>query len=287
MNGDILRAYISVDLEGLPGVVSTTMLSPWSSQFSLASKIATRLVNTVVDELYGNGFTEILVADSHGLMTNINYLELDSRVDVIQGYPRPFSMVSGLTREYSAVFFIGYHSAAGTMHGVLEHTYSGRVFSEIRVNDIRASEFLINSLYAGELGVPVAMLAGDEYLRKEVEMYLPWTVFIPLKKGVSRFAAYYPSLEKAERALREGVKEACSKHRNRGLRVFQLEKPYRVELVFRESLVADVLEAWDIMERVNAYTVRFSAESARKMLGVIELAAFVGSAIDYFRANIK
>ncbi|MEM1830208.1 MAG: M55 family metallopeptidase [Desulfurococcaceae archaeon] len=283
----LLKAYISVDLEGLPGVVSTTMLNPWSSQFSIASKIVTRLVNAVADELFKNGFSDVLIADSHGLMTNISYLELDGRVDVIQGYPRPFSMVSGLTNEYKAVFFVGYHSAAGTMHGVLEHTYSGRVFSEIRINGIRASEFLINSLYAGEIGVPVALLAGDEYLEKEVELYLPWVVFVPLKKGVSRFAAYYPSIEKAEKTLREGVKEACNRIRSGNLRVFQLEKPYRVELVFRESLVADALEAWDLMERVNAYTVRFYVDSAKKILGAIEIAAFVGSAVDSFKANIK
>ncbi|MEM1816138.1 MAG: M55 family metallopeptidase, partial [Desulfurococcaceae archaeon] len=69
-----MRAYVSVDLEGLPGVVSGTMLSPWSSQFSRASKIATKLTNIVVDELYKQGFEEIHVADSHGLMTNIDYL---------------------------------------------------------------------------------------------------------------------------------------------------------------------------------------------------------------------
>lgn len=282
-----MKAYISVDLEGLPGVASATMLNPWSSQFAVASKVATRLVNAVTDELFKNGFSEILVADSHGLMTNINYLELDSRVDIIQGYPRPFSMVSGLTSEYSAVFFLGYHSAAGTVHGVLEHTYSGRVFSEIRINEIRSSEFLINSLYASELGVPVAMLAGDEYLKKEIESHLPWVVFIPLKKGVSRFAAYYPSIEKAEKALREGVKEACEKIKNGEIRVFQLEKPYRVELVFRDSTVADALESWDIMERVNAYTVRFNVDSAKKILGIIEIVAFVGSAIDSLKAGIR
>ena len=74
-----MKAFISVDLEGLPGVASLTMVSPWSSQFSIASKVMTRLVNATVDELFKNGFTEVLVADSHGYMTNINYVELDSR----------------------------------------------------------------------------------------------------------------------------------------------------------------------------------------------------------------
>lgn len=282
-----MKAFVSIDLEGLPGIVSLTMLSPWSSQFARAVKIATKVANIVGDELYKQGFTEVLIADSHGLMTNLEYLELDSRLDLIQGYPRSFSMVHGLSSDFNAVFFIGYHSPAGTIHGVLEHTYNGRVFSEIKVNGIRASEYLINSLYASELGVPIALLAGDEHLRKEVETYTPWVVFVELKKGLSRYAAYYPSLEKVEKLLREGVREACSRARDGKLSVLTLDKPYKVELVFRDSLVADVLEEWDIMERVNAYTIRYSADSARRLLSVIEIASLVGTAIENFKANIK
>jgi D-amino peptidase len=282
-----LKAFISVDLEGLPGVASITMTTPWSSQFAIASKVMTRLVNAVVDELYKAGFSEILVADSHGYMTNINYLELDSRAGIIQGFPRPFSMVSGLEKGFNAVFFIGYHAAAGTMHGILDHTYSGRVFAEIRVNGEKASEYLINTLYASELGVPVALLAGDEYLKEEVEKYTPWVVFTPLKKGVSRYAAYYPSLDEVEKRLRSSVREAAGKTRRGELKLLELEKPYIVDLVFRESLIADAVEVLDFIERVNAYTVRFKADSARKILGVIEVMALVGSAVLNMATNIK
>jgi D-amino peptidase len=284
---DVLKAFISVDLEGLPGVASLTMVSPWSSQFSIASKVMTRLVNATVDELFKNGFTEVLVADSHGYMTNINYLELDSRAGLIQGYPRPFSMLSGLDKSFNAVFFIGYHAAAGTIHGMLDHTYSGRVFAEIRVNGVRASEFLINTLYASEQGVPAALLAGDEYLGSEVAAHTPWVVFIPLKKGISRYAAYYPSIDSVESRLRIGVREACSRVSKGDLRLLEISKPYIVELSFRESLIADALEALDLFERIDAYRVRFKADSARKLLGVVEIAAYVGSSIINIAGNIK
>lgn len=282
-----MKAYVSVDIEGLPGVVSGTMLSPWSSQFSRASKIMTRLVNVVVDELFSQGFSEVYVADSHGLMTNIDYPELDERVVVIQGYPRPFSMVSLLDNSFNAVFFVGYHAAAGTIHGTLEHTYSGRVFSEIRVNGVRASEFLVNSLYAGELGVPVAFLAGDEYLRREVMDYAPWVVFVPMKKGVSRYSAVFRALSRVEEDLRVGVREACRLVRDGKAKTLNFEKPYRVELVFRDTLMADVLENWEIMERIDAYTLRFKAENARKLFNTIEIASLVGYAVESFKAGLK
>lgn len=282
-----MKAYVSVDIEGLPGVVSGTMLSPWSSQFTRASRIMTRLVNIVVDELFKQGFSEVYVADSHGLMTNIDYLEVDGRVTLIQGYPRPFSMVALLDDSFSSVFFLGYHAAAGTRHGLLEHTYSGRVFAEIRVNGVRASEFLVNSLYAGELGVPVAFLAGDEHLKPEVENHTPWVVFIALKRGVSRYSAIYPGLQKIEEQLRTGIREACERVKNGAVKTVVFRKPYRVELVFRDTLIADVLENWSIMERIGAYTMRFTANTAREMFNIIEITSLVGYAIESFKAGLK
>lgn len=282
-----MKAYVSVDIEGMPGVVSGTMIYPWSSQFQRASKVMTRLTNIVVEELFNGGFKEVIVADSHGLMTNIEYLELDSRAHILQGYPRPYSMVSALDRTFSAVLFVGYHAAAGTAHGILEHTLNGRAFAEIRVNGIRSSEFLLNSLYAGEIGVPAIFLAGDEHLRKEVELYAPWVVFVPLKRGVSRYSAVYPGLDHVEKAVRAGVREAINRINSGLAKTLELKKPYRVELVLRDSLVADLLEEWEIMERLDAYTVRFVADSARKLLNTIEIVSMVCNAIESIKSRLK
>ncbi|ADV65030.1 M55 family metallopeptidase [Desulfurococcus mucosus] len=282
-----MKAYISVDLEGLPGVSSLTMLNPGNTQFNRPVRVLTKLLNTVVDELSNHGFETIYVADSHGLMTNIDYLELDSRAELIQGYPRPFSMVTLLDSSFDAALFIGYHSAAGTIHGILDHTMSGRTFAEIKVNGEKASEFIINSLYAGEQDVPVILLAGDEHLGGEVEKHSPWTVFVPLKKGLSRYSAIYPGIDKVTEALREGVAKAVKKLKKGEMQPLKWEKPYRVELNLRDSLIADILEALPVFKRVDAYRVEFSATTAREMLGYIELVAHVGYGIDALKNSIK
>jgi D-amino peptidase len=280
-----LKAYVSVDLEGLPGVVSGTMLSPWSSQFSRASKIVTKIINAVADELFKSGFSEVVVADSHGLMTNIEYTELDGRVAVIQGYPRPLSMITALDGGFSAVFYVGYHTAAGTTHGAFDHTYSGRAFAEIRINGVRVSEYIINSLCAGEYSVPVAYLAGDDYLKDEVEKYTPWVVFTPLKRGVSRYAAFYYGLDRVMEAVRRDVNTAASRVKRGEVRVLSWSKPLRVELTLRDSLIADVLE--EKFKRVDAYTVYFEAESAIEALATIELVAMVAYGVDSFKSALK
>lgn len=282
-----MKIYVSVDLEGLPGVASLTMLNPWSSQFNRPVKILSRLLNALSEELFNNGATEVYIADSHGLMVNIDYNEMDGRVNLIQGYPRPYSMLTGLDSSFDTAMFIGYHAAAGTIHGVLDHTMSGRAFSEIFVNDIKFSEFLLNSLFAGEKGVPVALLAGDEYLKEEVEKYYPECVFVPLKKGLSRYSAMYPGIDRVVELLRRGTREAIEKVRSKRIKPFRLQSPYKARIVLRDSLVADVLEEMSGIKRTGAYTVEYVAENAAQLLGTIEIIAYIAYGIDSLKNNIR
>lgn len=281
------KVYVSVDLEGLPGVASLTMLSPSNTQFQRASRVMTRIVNELAGFLYENGVEEVVVADSHGLMTNIDYLDIDERVTLVQGYPRPFSMLTGLDSSFDAAMFVGYHAAAGTPHGTLDHTMSGRTFWAVEINGARASEFFLNSLYAGELGVPVIMLAGDYHLKKEVEERYPSCVFVELKKGLSRYAASYPGLGRVSRELRAGSAEALRRYKEGRARPLRIEPPYRVRLYFRDSLLADILEMWSIMRRVDAYAVEFEAHRASEVLGAIELIAYIGYGVESMKANIR
>jgi D-amino peptidase len=287
VTGGSMKAFISLDVEGLPGVSSLTMLNPWSSQFDRTVRIATKMVNAIIDELSSNGFSEIVVADSHGLMTNLDYCEIKGNAKIVQGYPRPLSMVTTLDSSFNASLFIGYHSAAGTIHGILDHTMSSRTFSEVRINGIRASEFLLNGLYSSENNVPVVLVAGDEYLEREVSSSSPGTVFVPLKKGVSRLSAVMPSFDIILNQLKLGVREAVERLREGKIGLINIKGPYVVEAVLRDSLIADVVEQYDGFQRLDAYTVRFVAENARELIGLVELLAIVGYGVDALKNAIK
>lgn len=241
----------------------------------------------VAEYLLENGVERVVIADSHGLMTNIDYSEMPRGVSLIQGYPRPYSMVYGVDRSFDVALFIGYHAGAGTPHGFLDHTYSGRVFHEVIVNGIRASEHLLNSLYAGEAGVPVILLAGDEHLREEVKNYTPWTVFVDLKRGITRYAAEYDSLEETLDRLRRGVQVAISRYRRGEVKAFALDKPYRAIVRVRDTLLADVLEVVENLERKDAYSFYYETDSARKLLGKLNEISLIGMSVEYFKERVK
>jgi len=168
-------------------------------------------VDSVAEELYKCGFEHVVIADSHGYVTNVIYAELKTSAWLLQGFPRPFSMVHGLEKgRYDAAFFIGYHAPAGLSEAYLSHTMSSSTIQRVYVNGELASEYYLNALYAGEYDVPVVMVAGDEALREHVEKHTPWAVFVPLKKGVAWSASLNPPLHEVVQKLREGVREAWS-----------------------------------------------------------------------------
>jgi len=270
---------VSIDYEGLPGIASVSMLSPRSSQYSRSVKIVTKIAKIVAEELLNNGFERVVIADSHGAMTNIDYTELPKNTTLIQGYPRPYSMVSELDGSFKAVLFIGYHAGAGTLHAILDHTYSGRSFYRVWINGIRVSEYLLNSFVAGEYGVPSILLAGDSYLEEDVKRHTPWTVFVPLKKGISRYAASYDSFDEIIERLRKGIFTAVQRLKRGEVRPAIIDKPVELKIEFRDSIFADAAEVLPGVTREDAYTIKYKASNVKDVLGIIETIALVAAGI--------
>ncbi len=282
-----MKAYVSIDIEGLPGVSSATMLVPGNTQYSRGSKIMTLIAKKTAETLLDNGFDKVVIADSHGYMTNIDYLEMPKNTVLIQGFPRPVSMLTGLDESYDAILFIGYHTGAGTLHGYLDHTMSGRTFAEIKINGFRASEYLINALVAGEKNVPLILVAGDQLLEEEVKKHTPWAVFVSFKRGITRYSAMYDSFEDILEKLVNGISGAVEKLKKGEAMPLMIHKPYIVEIRLREELIGDVLETWDKLSRKDAYTFTFEASTAEELLETIELIAFIAYGVYSLKNALK
>lgn len=274
------RIYISIDAEGLPGIFHSAQLTPKGFLFSELRDVMTRIVKAVVEELNNLGYREVWVADSHGFMGNINYLDLPPNTVLIRGYLRPIPMVTAIDRGFDAAMFIGYHSAAGTPRSVFDHTFSGMAFSEVRIGGVRVSEFYINALVAGHYGVPVILVAGDDKLRSEVEQRAPWATYVVLKESLSRWATICSSLNQVIEKLRQGVREAVDKLRKGEVSVVKASYPIDVEFVLRRTEFADAAETIPGIERVDAYTVRYRARDPIELYKVMELLSLVAIAID-------
>ncbi|NPA99949.1 MAG: peptide transporter [Crenarchaeota archaeon] len=269
-----MRAYISVDFEGLPHIVSYSQLLPKGKLFNEARSIVTKIIKHVCEVLHREGVKEIMVADSHGCMINIDPEQLPEYVQLIRGIPRPLSMIVGVD-NCDFTMFIGYHAGAGTVRGVLDHTYSSTSIYMLKINNIIASEYLINALVAGYYDVPLILVAGDKALEEEVRKYTPWAEFVPMKRGLSRFSAISYSTNRILKDLECSILRALDRYRRGETRPLKIDEKIVMEIVFRSTEFADVAEMIPGAERIDGYTVRYSCDNiitAYRILEVVTLA---------------
>lgn len=156
-----LKVFVSVDMEGIWGVVHSDQTSADSRDYSYARKWMAEDVNAVVEGLLEAGATEVVVNDSHGSMRNILPQDFHPKASLISGSPKPLSMMQGIDGSFAACIFVGYHAKAGTTSSVLDHTISGSAMKSIKINGLELPELGINGAIAGYFKVPVIMLSGD------------------------------------------------------------------------------------------------------------------------------
>ena len=254
-----LKVYISVDMEGIAGVVNVDQTSASGNDYGIARRWMTQEVNAAIRGARAAGATEIVVNDSHGSMRNVIISDLDTDVYLITGSPKPLSMMQGIDETYDAVFFIGYHARAGSTDGVLDHTYSsGSVFS-IKVNGMELGESEQNALIAGCYDVPVVLVTGDQTVCGQVKKSLGEGVETAIvKEGIGRHAAKSLTPANARELIREKAKIALE-NRNK-IKPLKINPPYRFELTYLRSYMADAGEIIPGVKRTGPRTVEFEIQ---------------------------
>jgi len=274
-----MKAFISIDLEGLPYIVIPGHLNLKGSLYSEARKIATKIALIVADELNKNGFDKILIADSHGPMVNIEVDELPEYVEIVRGIPRPVSMVSGV-EECEVALFLGYHAKFGTAKSTFDHTYSGRSINRFEINKVLVSEFLLNAYAAGFYDVPVIMVAGDaQLLKDDVAQITPWIETVVLKQSLSRVSAKSPSMIKIEAELRESVIKAVANFKENKVQPLKTKQPVKAKITFQASHFADVAELLPIVNRTDGLSVEYTAINIIDAYKIFQLLVYAASGV--------
>jgi D-amino peptidase len=163
-----LKIYISADMEGVVGVVTSDQLGPEGFEYQRFREFMTAEVNAAIEAAFAVGATEILVSDSHGNGENLLIEKLPKNVQVVRSWPRPLMMMQGIDETFDGAIFIGYHSSTTNPEGVRAHTMSSANLADVRLNGISMPEAGINAAIAGHFNVPIIMISGDDAVVKEV-----------------------------------------------------------------------------------------------------------------------
>lgn len=262
-----MKVYLSVDIEGVAGVVHTDQARRSGHDYSLARRLMTAEANAAARGAFDAGASLVLVNDSHADMRNLLIDELDHRVELLSGSLKPLSMVEGAAERFDAALFVGYHAGSGSQGGILDHTYSSAVVARVRVDGLEMNEAGLNALVCGEYGTPVVFLSGDEVTCAQARALLPGIEAVAVKSGVSRYSARSLHPEEARRRIYDGVKRAL--HRTPPCKPFVLDGPHRLEIDFLGAAMADAAALVPEARREGALTVSYEAQTPSRMLRML------------------
>jgi D-amino peptidase len=282
-----MKAFISVDLEGMPYIVIPGHLNLKGPLYEEARRIATKITMITADELNKNGFDKVTIADSHGPMVNLLIDDLPEYVEIVRGFPRPLSMVSGV-EDCKTAMFLGYHAKFGTAKSTFDHTYSGASINRVEVNEVAASEFLLNAYVAGELGVPVTLVAGEaQLLEDDVKKNAPWAETVALKTSMSRLSAKSASMISIEKELRRAVKKAVTGQKSGKAGLLVAKKPVRMAINFLATQFADAAELLPSIKRIDGLRVEYTAKTMADAYRTLELLTLASSGMQALMESMR
>jgi D-amino peptidase len=250
-----LKIYISADMEGVVGVVTSDQLSPDGFEYARSREFMTAEVNAAINAAYEAGATDIVVSDSHGNGQNLLIEKLPKNVSIVRSWPRPLMMMEGIDASFDGVIFIGYHTGTHNTEGVRAHTISSARLADVRLNDMPMSEGSINAAIAGHFGVPVIMVSGDDKVVAETQRYLGNIEGAVVKWALGFHSARTLTPERANEIIHDSVKRGLA--RIGELKPYKLKAPLRLDLRFKNYRPAELLAYLPMVERTDSHSVRF------------------------------
>jgi D-amino peptidase len=202
-----VRIYFSVDMEGVTGLVDADDVQPGGRDYERGRLMMAEDVNAAIRGAVAAGATDITVNDAHGPMRNLLPESLHPAARLVRGRTKQMGMLEGLTPEHDAVVCVGYHARAGAL-GVLSHSFMGHEIEDMWLDGRPVGEIGLAHATAAAIGVPVAVLTGDDSACAEMTEWDGSVATAAVKYARDRFAAELRPAGEARTAIEEAVAAA-------------------------------------------------------------------------------
>jgi D-amino peptidase len=264
-----LKIYISVDMEGVAGVVTADQLIPSGFEYERFRHFMTNETLAAVRAAKESAVTEIVVSDSHGNGENLLIEEFPKDVRIIRSWPRHGGMMAGLDQSFDAALFVGYHASTTNAHGVRAHTFSSAHLTRVALNGNTVTEGEFNASFAGALGVPVIFASGDDAAVEELKSRLGKIETAETKRSLSFHSAETLTPEASCERIAAGVKAALN--RLHDFKPYVVKTPVTLEISFKNYMPAEMISYLRAVRRVDSHTIRFIGKDMAEVSDFVDV----------------
>jgi D-amino peptidase len=254
-----MRIVVFVDMEGITGICCREQTEPGQALYAEGCDLMVGDMNAVVQGLVDAGVDDIVVWDCHGRSFNVGLPPLHPAARYMRGSSANGLRGPRLDGGADGLILLGYHAMAGTLHAVLEHTMSSTSWFRLAVNGRAIGEIAYDAALAGDVGVPVIMVSGDDKACAEAHAFLGRAITtVCVKEGLARHAAVLIPPARTAEMLREGARQAVT-NRQRA-KPFRFSRPAVVELTHKHTEQADAADLRPFKgRRLDGFTVQWTA----------------------------
>ena len=253
-----LKVFISVDMEGIAGVVTGDQLGPNGFEYEKFREFMTSEALAAVHAAKESGATEIVVTDSHGNGENLLIDKFPPDIRVIRSWPRKLGMMAGIDSTFDAAIFIGYHASTNNPKGVRAHTFSSATLTRVAINGNVASEGSWNAAIAGHFGVPVILISGDDAAVAEVNEQIGEVEKAAVKNNLSFHSANTLTPQAAQQLIAQKVKAAFG--RLNEFKPFKVSSPVHLDISFKHYQPPELLAYLREVKRTDAHSIRYTVK---------------------------
>jgi D-amino peptidase len=216
-----------------------------------------------VEGCLAGGAKKVVVRDAHWQGFNFIFQDLHPGAEYVQGSTARERIPD--IDDFDGLILLGYHAMAGTAEAILEHTMSSKSWQNFWMNGVKSGELAIDAGMAGDHGVPLLMVSGDDKCCREARKFFKDVVTVQVKKGLDVEGGQLLSLELAHQLIREGAERACREYKR--FKPYKVKKPVtmRLELVSRGKVPVHRPDVKVIDGRTYEVTAR-TVEQALRML---------------------
>ncbi len=229
------KFFVRCDVEGASGVVSAEQAGGAEQAFGRRMLMAD--LKALLDGLRKGGAQEVLIYDGHGQGLNVDPAELPPGASVVSGRP-PYraDWAGGLDDSCAGLILLGAHAAAGTQAALLAHTYDPDI-AALRLNGRELGEIGLEAAVAGEKGVPLLMISGDEAAVSEGCGIAPQALGVVVKETVDGRGALCYSLAVTTDLIRQTAQRLPKQPP--AVQPFVIEPPVNLEVELADGPLLD------------------------------------------------
>lgn len=252
-----MRFLIMTDIEGVTGV--TTF--PQAENSQLGRDMLMHDLLAVIEGIRFHEHHEIVVYDMHTDGRNVDLSQLPEDITVVMGKPIDGNLYRGVGNAFDGLFLVGLHTMINAKGALLAHSYL-REYDSIHINGELMGEIGVEAALAGEQGIPLVFVSGDNLGCKEAEELIPGIVTAAVKKSLDEAQAICLTPAATQKILAEAAEKAVEKAKS--IRPKETAVPVTIHIQFSACKYLDVMKKLHPEIFVDANTVEMKGTNLLK-----------------------